>query len=291
MENIESFTPNLRDKQFNEQVMPNNPHWNWWTAFFVWVMSIVFIVVLQSVAVGGYLFANKLQYLEKEELQQHVTTNPTAVLFAIGSVIFAHICTLLLAWFVVTKNRKYSFTKMLGWKWNGFYWWHCLVVVGLFYILAAGLIAIFGEQDNDFKRMLATSRTVVYVIAFMATFTAPIVEEVVYRGIMYSAALKEFGKTQAIIATTAYFALVHVPQYFPDFSAIIALCILSLVLTYVRSKTNNLLPCIALHTIFNGSQSILLLLQPYLESLVPATTEEKPAIILLTIYRIIHGSI
>jgi uncharacterized protein len=271
MENIE-----------NINLSPNNPHWDWWTAFFVWVMSIVFIVVLQTVAVGGYLFANKLQYLEKEELQQHVTTNPIAVLFAIGSVIFAHICTLLLAWFVVTKNRKYSFTKMLGWNWNGFYWWHCLIVVGLFYILAAGLTYVFGEQDNDFKRMLAVSRTVVYVIAFMATFTAPIVEEVVYRGVMYSAAFKEFGKTQAIIATTAYFAIVHVPQYFPDFAAITALCILSLVLTYIRSKTNNLLPCIALHTIFNGSQSLILILEPYLQSLA-SKPEAQPALILMII--------
>jgi uncharacterized protein len=283
MENIESFTPNPRDRQFTEQITPDNPHWDWWTSFFVWVMSIVFIVILQAIAVGGYLFANQLQHLEKEELQTHLTTNPNAVLFSIGSVIFAHACTLLLAWFIVTKNRKYSFTKSLGWNWNGFYWWHCLIVVGLFYVLAAGLIYVFGEQDNDFKRMLATSRTVVYVIAFMATFTAPIVEEVVYRGVMYSAALKEFGKTQAIIATTAYFAIVHVPQYYPDFAAIIALCVLSLVLTLIRSKTNNLLPCIALHTVFNGTQSIILIFEPYLQSLI-AKPETQPAI-LVTLVR------
>jgi uncharacterized protein len=286
MENIETFAPNPRDKQFTEEITPNNPHWHWWTAFFIWVMSIVFIVVLQGVAVGGYLLANNLN-LEKEELEKHLTTNPTAVLWTIGSVIFAHICTLALAWFVVTKNRQYSFAKVLGWKWNGFYWWHCLIVVGLFYVLAAGLTFIFGEQDNDFKRILAVSRTVVYLITFMATFTAPIVEEVVYRGIMYSAALREFGKTQAIIATTLYFAIVHVPQYFPDFAAITALCVLSLVLTLVREKTGNLLPCIALHTIFNGSQSILLLLQPYLESLVPATTEDKPAMFLMIVENLI----
>jgi membrane protease YdiL (CAAX protease family) len=52
----------------------------------------------------------------------------------------------------------------------------------------------------------------------MATFTAPIVEEVIYRGILYSAFQRARGSGVAIAAVTLLFALVHVPQYYPSFS-------------------------------------------------------------------------
>jgi uncharacterized protein len=123
----------------------------------------------------------------------------------------------------------------------------------------------------------------------MATFTAPLVEEVIYRGILFSAFRKHLGATFAIALTTVLFAAVHVPQYYPDAATILTILVLSLVLTLIREKTGNLLPCIVLHTIFNGSQSILLILQPYLESLIPATTEGKPELILMII-RNVAGS-
>src|SRR6478609_4855946 len=107
--------------------------------------------------------------------------------------------------------------------------------------------------------MLASSRVVVFLVAFMATFTAPIVEEVVYRGILYSAFQRARGPVLATVAVTLLFASVHVPQYYPSYSTIGLLVLLGLILTLIRARTNNLLPCIVLHTIFNGLQSVLLI--------------------------------
>ncbi|MBK9216314.1 MAG: CPBP family intramembrane metalloprotease [Chloracidobacterium sp.] len=59
------------------------------------------------------------------------------------------------------------------------------------------------------------------------------------------------------------FALVHVPQYLPSYSTIFLLTLLSVTLTWVRVRTSNLLPCIILHTAFNGLQSALLIAEPY----------------------------
>ncbi len=301
MENIESFTLNPRDNQFNEQVTPNNPHWHPVVAVLVWLASIGFIFVFQSILVFSFLInremkasgvnvAEALENLRAMDLPTMLKKDPTLVLVAISSVIIAHLFTILLAWAVVTKLGKVSFTEALGWKWNGFRVWMCFVIVASFYFYAAGMSYIFGSQDNELKQILESSRTAVYIIAFMATFTAPLIEEVIYRGILYSSFRKYVDVKFAILITTLLFAAVHVPQYYPDAGTILTICALSLVLTIVREKTGNLMPCIALHTIFNGSQSILLLLQPYLESLVPKNNEQ-PAMILITIYRIIHGSI
>jgi membrane protease YdiL (CAAX protease family) len=107
----------------------------------------------------------------------------------------------------------------------------------------------------------------------MATFTAPIVEEVVYRGLVYSALQRTMGVWPAVVTVTLLFALVHLPQYWPSHSTMFLLLLLSLILTLVRVKTGSLLPCIVLHTIFNGIQSTLLILEPYLPKVNPETTD------------------
>jgi uncharacterized protein len=285
MENIESFTPNPRDKQTTQQIDPNYPHWHWLVAVVVWLASIGFIFVFQSIFVFGFLIkremnssavnaAEAVENLRAMDLPEMVKSDPTLIIVSISTVILAHLFTILLAWLVVTKIREISFTEALGWKWNGFRVWMCFVIVALFYFFAAGMVWIFGSQENDLKRIIESSRTAVYIIAFMATFTAPLVEEVIYRGILFSAFRKYSSAGPAIAITTILFAAVHVPQYYPDFGTILTILVLSLVLTIVREKTGNLLPCIVLHTIFNGSQSVLMLLEPYLQSLMPKTAEQ-----------------
>jgi membrane protease YdiL (CAAX protease family) len=194
-------------------------------------------------------------------------------------VIPAHILTLILAWLIVTKFRKFSFRETLGWRWNGFNFWNCLIILGGFYILAAVAGHFYPEQENDLLRILKSSRTAVYVVAFMATFTAPLVEEVVYRGILYSAFQRTIGVPLSVLLVTFLFALVHVPQYYPSYSTIFLICTLSLVLTLVRVRTGNLLPCVALHTVFNGTQSLLLILQPFIEDYIKTHQPQTSAII------------
>jgi len=140
---------------------------------------------------------------------------------------------------------------------------------------------IFGHVNNDFERLINNSRAAVYLVAIFATFTAPLVEELVYRGLLYSAFQRRFGMAVGVILVTLLFTLVHVPQYslngHPDMAAIVTLLLLSLTLTLIRAGTGNLLPCIVLHTIFNGVQSVLLILQPFLES--PETTPDPTGLI------------
>ncbi|MDQ2747279.1 MAG: CPBP family intramembrane metalloprotease [Acidobacteriota bacterium] len=246
-------------------VSPDNPPWNSWAAIGIWLASIAFIIIFPLIFLIGYLVKIHFNLADGAALAEFAKTDATAVLLQVIAVIPAHIFTLLAAWLVVTRFNKFSFRETLGWRWNGFSIWTCIGIVGGFFILASVISYFVSEQDNEFLRMLKTSQAVVYVVAFLATFTAPLVEEVVYRGMLYSAFQKTLGVPAAVILATALFALVHVPQYWGSPSTIFLICLLSLVLTLVRVRTKNLLPCIALHTVFNGSQSLLLIFQPYVE--------------------------
>jgi membrane protease YdiL (CAAX protease family) len=255
---------------FQQIPTPDNPPWNSVVAFFTWAASVLAIILLPSLFLIPYLAKAGIDMSDQARLIEFAQTDPTAVLLQIIAIIPAHVFTLLAAWLVVTRFRSFSFRTTLGWNSGGMLWWHYAIILGAFLSIAMVVGYYFPEQENDLLRILRSSRTAVFVVAFMATFTAPLVEEVIYRGVLYSAFQRTFGVTAAVFAVTVLFSLVHVPQYYPSYSSIFLITLISLILTLVRVKTGNLLPCIILHTIFNGFQSILLILEPYIPSV------EKP---------------
>lgn len=193
------------------------------------------------------------------------SSDPNLLLVGLLSTFPVHFITLAVVWLTVTNAGKYSFWKTLGWNWGkNFSFWKSVIIAVVFYLLAVLLVSLFGETENDLMRVLRSSRAAVYATAFLATFTAPLVEETVYRGMMYSAFRRNFGNWAAIALVTVLFALIHVPQYYPSYGVILAILLLSFVLSIVRAYSGNLLPCVVIHTVFNGIQAIMLILEPFI---------------------------
>jgi len=279
--NAPNIQETIETSQFLIHPTPDNPPWNSWTAFGVWAASVFLIIVLPNLFVFPYLLQKGVIATDSAQLIEFLQKDPMAIILNVIAIIPAHILTLVLAWLVVTKYKRFSFRATLGWDWGGFNWWNCLLILGSFFAAAVVVSNFLPEQDNELMRILRSSRTAGYIVAFMATFTAPIVEEVVYRGILYSAFQRAFGVLAAVIVVTALFALVHVPQYYPSYSTIFLICMLSLILTLIRVRTKNLLPCIVLHTIFNGIQSLILIFEPYLTNITNQSEIKAAAIIRL----------
>jgi len=248
---------------------PDNPPWNSLIAGLAWLASVVLIALIPILVLLPYILSRGPAFSEKEALGEFLKSDPNSILLQIVAIIPAHILTLILAWAIVTKLNRFSFRETLGWSSGGMRWFHYAGILAVFFTVAMVVGNYFPEQENELTRILRSSRWVVFLVAFMATFTAPIVEEVIYRGILYSAFQRTLGVIAGIVVVTLLFAVVHVPQYYPSYSTICLLLLLSLILTLVRARTGNLLPCIVLHTIFNGIQSILLILEPYLKSQAP----------------------
>lgn len=255
-----------------EEISPNNPPWNALTAFLVWLGSVFLIFLLQGIFVAAFAIANN------QTNTAELINDPKVLLLSVISVLPAHALTLVLAWAVVTRFNKNPFFKTLGWSFGNFRWWQFPIILGIFFIFAAVVTLFFPEQENELTKILASSRAAVFVVAFMATFSAPITEEVVYRGIVYSGFRKTFNVPVAVIVTTVLFAGVHYPQYWGSWGTIILITTLSLILTFIRVRSDNLLPCVVLHFIFNGIQSIVLIFEPYLKQ--AAEKEQIPALIM-----------
>ena len=260
---------------------PDNPPWNGWMAVLVWVISILLIIFVPLLFLAPYLISKGINFQDRDAVNEFIFSDPTAIVLQLAPIILAHILTLIVGWIAVTRFNRYSFLRMLGWKMNGFRVWHAIAITVCFYALSILLTKIFGPVHNDFERLIDNSRTAVYLVAIFATFTAPLVEELVYRGLLFSAFQRRFGMAIGVILVTVLFTLVHVPQYSlngrPDMAAIITLLLLSLTLTLIRAGTGNLLPCIVLHTIFNGVESVLLILEPFIQA--PNATPDPTGLI------------
>ena len=243
-------------------------------ALAAWLASVVLIVVLPNLLLLPYLMAQKAPFGNSQQLFEFIVSDPIAIIINVLAIFPAHALTIILSWLIVTRFRRYDFRRTLGWETGGVKWWHYLAILFAFFVVGSIVTSSFPEQENDLTRILKSSRTAVYLVALMATFTAPIVEEVIYRGILYSAFQRTFNAPMAVAIVTFLFALVHVPQYYPSYSTILLLTLLSLVLTLMRAFSGNLLPCIILHFLFNGLQSALLIAEPWFPQTQAPTTPD-----------------
>jgi membrane protease YdiL (CAAX protease family) len=273
---------NLSGLPVKSEPDPDNPPWNSGVAFLTWLGSVALLFGMSAASLVIILpyFSSKYGTLDKEQLRQLLMTDPLAVLLQVIAVIPAHLLTLVLAWAVVTNFGRRPFWQTLGWRWNrGMEWWSCIAIaIGL--LLLGGVITYNSEgKPTDIDQIINNSTASRFVLAFLATATAPIVEELIYRGILYSALQRAIGVAWSVIAVTILFASVHVAQYYNNLSVIVTIGILSLTLTLVRAYSKSLLPCFAIHLVFNGLQSVFIILQPYVKWLnTPPPPQPQPGI-------------
>ena len=81
--------------------------------------------------------------------------------------------------------------------------------------------------------------------------SAPIVEELTYRGLGFAAVRDSFGVIAAVVVTSLAFGLAH--------GLVVALPVLTIfgaILAWLRFSTDSIYPPIVLHAIFNGAALI-----------------------------------
>ena len=249
---------------------PDNPPWGILGAVGVWVASFIFMFVTQFAALIGYILYRGVPLYQMGDA---LMKDPGAILVAILSIVPAHQLTVVAAWVLVTRGGKRPFLSTLGWDWGrGFTFWRSAgLAVGLL-LVGIGIIRLTGNPETELDRLIESSRAAALSTAFLATVTAPFVEEVIYRGVLYSALRRAAGKGVAVAVVVLLFALIHVPQYWPNFGVIGTILLLSIVLTLIRARTERLLPCFIVHLVFNGIQALLIVLNPYIEHFSPEKT-------------------
>ena len=107
---------------------------------------------------------------------------------------------------------------------------------------AAGL----SWKDQDILEILRSASA--WKFGLSAVVCAPLYEETIFRGMFYPAIRRRMSRRNAILLTSALFALVHLPA----FGQLPALFVLSIAITWSYERTGTLAAPIAFHAAFNG---------------------------------------
>ena len=245
-----------------------------------WVSSVVLLIGFQVVAIGLYLF---VKFRETGSLP---TTFEIDWLMALLTIVFtfpAHLLTLLICWLVITNRGRRPFREAIGWAWHPqFRWVHAVAFAFLMLGVAYTCEKFLPHRETDMERLLQMGASIRYLVAALAVLTAPLVEELVYRGVLFAGIERKYGSTTGVVIVTILFALVHVPQYWGSVAAISAILTLSLALTTLRAITRRVLPCIAIHLVYNGIQAVGLLFGD--ESMFEASPAKTALVLLAALF-------
>lgn len=180
----------------------------------------------------------------------------------VNSLVFQVIIGLIVVGYIVL--RKIPLRDFFGWQREPFLrslGRSAFLVAGIFpllILLSEWLSPSTEAQQNTVKffRDDATLSGRIW-LAVMAVVVAPLVEEIIFRGVLYRIFRTYFGRIAALFFTAALFAAIHgnAPTFIP-------LMLLAIVLTIGLERSGSLMVCILGHAIFNAVSLLLLIYSP-----------------------------
>jgi membrane protease YdiL (CAAX protease family) len=125
-----------------------------------------------------------------------------------------------------------------------------MLTVGVALTSAISMIqgqAFVNPQVHDMTQGQQLTPTHLIMLLLGVAVVAPIVEEVFFRGMLYPLLQRRLPAWLAIIANAAIFAALHfIPILLP------ILFVMGLLLTFVRARTNSVIPGILIHALNNA---------------------------------------
>ena len=233
----------------------------------LWIASIILLVVVQLIFTVPYLLY--IWATSGPPDMQALVTDKIVAFLSIIAVAPSHLLTLALIWLVVREGGKRPFWKTIGFEWPRTFSPATVVLacsgLAVTLLLLGGAATYFwGGNKTQLDLLVESSIPARLATAFVAVFTAPLVEELIYRGVLYSAIERTLGTIIAIIVVSLLFAGVHVFQYQNNIAVVAVITLLSITLTLVRAYTGKVLPSFIIHLVFNGIQSIFIALSPFI---------------------------
>ena len=182
------FAPDAHAPAAAEAVIdPDDPPWGVGAGLFVWFASVVLMLMMSLAAVVVYVLLRGVPTPDNANLSAALQNDPNLTLYSLLSMIPTHALTLLLVWAVVTNFGKRPFWRTVGWDWSPRLGpWSSVGLAVLLLALSFTAVKLFGSGvKTQLDEMLESSAGARFVTAFLAVAGAPLVEELVYRGVLY----------------------------------------------------------------------------------------------------------
>lgn len=133
-----------------------------------------------------------------------------------------------------------------------------LIVAGAVLALTLVLVSQFfpTPPDTAFDKFRASTPSIALFVFFGIAF-APLVEEIVFRGFIFSVLSDTLGGKAALTITALLFAAMHWEQLQGSLPAVAVILVVGYVLTLARQVSNSVIPSLIIHTAYNATIFVL----------------------------------
>lgn len=205
------------------------------------------------------------------------------------SLVFAAqaLSSLLVVWWLSRSRGTGSLANDVGLVIRGRDWWGVpagmALQIGIAILTLPLIFLIWGDDPpsqgvTEITETAATTLEQIFVVISVAVL-APIVEEVIYRGMLLSTLRQRFRPWAAIVISALVFSLIHAVLDVNAIAAVPGLFILGIVLGWVALRRHNLSLAIALHSGINLLAAISLLWGSQIQDWAEQRLDEIEAVI------------
>lgn len=228
--------------------------------FFVGAVALFLLVQAASLSLLLYDAHRQNPRLTWHELSEQVAHRVQFNAFFAVPVQLVYYALLLLLLYALVTRRGLPFWSGLALR--------PLPLAQAFPALAAGVVlALLIQFANalvpppeplPFDRLFS-SRAAAWLIVATSLLAAPAVEELIFRGYIYTLLERLWGMTPAVVLSGVLFGSIHFAQLYPGYFQMLLLCLVGLVFSLARARTGTVLASILLHFGYNASISVLFL--------------------------------
>lgn len=147
-------------------------------------------------------------------------------------------------------------------------YWYALIAAAVIFVLSIASSLVFPHVENTTKSSLLANVVVaggwqLFALALHAILIAPVAEEFIFRGVLYSGLEKSWGTVRAALVVTTLFVAVHLLQTGLNWPALIGISLMAMGTVAMRIASGSLLPGMMLHAIYNAIIVIIMALREF----------------------------
>jgi len=229
-----------------------NPVWSAWDVLAIAGLTVVSVVVLQ---IGLVLAEQWLRYPHTAflDVAQKVGQQPILVI-VLQFLIYIPVAVFMVA--LVEGKYHVPFWQAIRWNWPRSEWKLLAVGVATFVTLALLESLLPTPKDTPFEHLFDRPRDA-YLLTILAVSVGPLMEELFFRGFLYSVVARRWGAGWGIFLAALPFALLHLQQYGYAWIVVLMIFVVGVVCGIVRAATGSVGASFLVHVGYNGAQMLI----------------------------------
>jgi membrane protease YdiL (CAAX protease family) len=221
--------------------------------FLVFELSQLVTGLLLGIAVGIYAAAIDRAHVSEVAARMQGALNVVASFC--GTLLGGGIAFRMVSRFFQALPRSEA-KGHIGWRGasKGYCLWGawCGLILALLYLSVGA--ALFPPNPNQCGPLTAAASTPGWprhAWAILAVLLAPVIEEFVFRGVLFSGLSHSWGPMAGGGLTTLLFTGAHAASFTPYWPSLLSICVLGLAALAVRVRSRSLAPGMAMHSAYN----------------------------------------